>query len=76
MKEYHTSIHINTSVENVWKELINFIDYPLWNPIVGKLEGELPEGNTISTFIVPLNKTYFPTLLSFNKHTEMVWQGT
>jgi len=76
MKQYHTAITINASVSKVWQELINFNAYSSWNPIVGKLEGEMIEGNKISTFIVPLNKTYFPTLLSFKKNQEIIWQGT
>jgi hypothetical protein len=76
MKQYHTSILINDSADKVWQELINFNAYSSWNPIVGKLEGEMIEGNKISTFIVPLNKTYFPTLLSFKKNQEIIWQGT
>lgn len=76
MKEYHTSVIINTSSIQVWKELTNFIDYPLWNPIVGKLEGEFKEGCKISTYIVPLGKTYYPILLSFKENKELIWQGT
>jgi len=56
MKEYHTSILINAHLEVVWKELTNFKNYPDWNPIVGKLEGEMKVGSKISTFIVPLKK--------------------
>jgi hypothetical protein len=76
MKEYHTSIIIDSSLTTVWKELTNFKDYPQWNPIVGKLEGEMKVGSKISTFIVPLNKTYFPTLLCYKQNSELVWQGT
>jgi hypothetical protein len=76
MKEYHTSITINSSSINVWEELTNFKDYNTWNPIVGKLEGEMNVGNKISTFIVPLGKTYRPTLLSYKENREIVWQGT
>jgi hypothetical protein len=76
MKEYHTSVIINTSSIQVWKELTNFIDYPQWNPIVGKLEGEIKEICKISTYIVPLDKTYYPILLSFKENKELIWRGT
>ncbi len=75
MKEYHTSIIINAPVEKVWDELSNYKDYPNWNPIVGKLEGEMKKGHKILTFIVPLNKTYYPVLLSYKKNRELIWQG-
>lgn len=75
MKQYHTSISINASIEKVWQALTDFKTYPEWNPIVGKLEGTMREGEKISTFIVPLQKIYFPTLLSYKNEREIVWQG-
>jgi len=76
MKQYHTSIKINSTLNEVWEALTNFNDYPNWNPIVGKLEGEMKEGNTISTYIVPLKGTFAPVLLRYNKNQELLWQGT
>lgn len=75
MKEYHTTIVINSSVENVWKELTTFKSYPEWNPIVGKLEGEMKTGKKISTFIVPLKNTFYPIILSFKENEELIWEG-
>ncbi|MDX2302992.1 MAG: SRPBCC domain-containing protein [Microscillaceae bacterium] len=75
MKQYHTTITIQASVEQVWSELTDFSAYPQWNPIVGKLEGKMQEGNQIATYIVPLGKTFHPTLLSFKPQQEIVWQG-
>ena len=75
MKQYHTSIAINASIEVVWKYLTDFASYPVWNPLVGKLEGDIKEGGTISTFIIPLGKTYRPILLSYKPKEELVWQG-
>ena len=56
--------------------MTNFKDYPQWNPIVGKLEGEMKEGCKISTYIVPLGKTYNPILLSYQENKELIWRGT
>lgn len=75
MKQYHTSIVINAPVKQVWNELTNFREYPDWNPIVGKLEGELKVGSKISTHIVPLKNTYSPVLTSYKPNSEMVWKG-
>ncbi len=75
MKQYHTSILINASVDTVWNELVNFKDYPAWNPIVGKLEGAMEVGSKISTYIVPLKNTYSPVLTSYKVNHEMVWKG-
>ena len=76
MKQYHTSINIDGTLNEVWRELTNFKSYPDWNPIVGKLEGEMKEGQKISTYIVPLKQTYHPVLLSYHKNRELLWQGT
>jgi hypothetical protein len=76
MKEYHTSIVINCSSQKLWTELTNFNDYPQWNPIVGELEGKMKEGEKISTYIVPLKRTFYPILLSYKENNELVWQGT
>ncbi|TCN59538.1 SRPBCC domain-containing protein [Flavobacterium circumlabens] len=75
MKQYHTCIIIQAPVDNVWKSLINFKSYPEWNPIVGKLEGDMIEGNKITTFIIPLKKTFHPILISYKINKEIVWQG-
>lgn len=75
MKQYHTSIVINASAENVWKELTNFKAYPSWNPIVGKLEGEMKVRNRIATFIVPLHKTFYPLVLEYKPNESLVWKG-
>jgi hypothetical protein len=75
MKEYHTSIDIDASVEKVWKALTHFQSYPQWNPIVGKLEGQMVPGQKISTYIVPLKKVYHPTLISFVPNKELIWHG-
>ena len=75
MKEYHTAIIINSPATTVWEALTDFTAYPDWNPIVGKMEGEMKEGNRISTFIVPLNKTYYPIIMSYKVNKELVWLG-
>ena len=75
MKEYHTTIIINSSISKVWNELTNFDDYPKWNPLVGKLEGDIKEGNQIATYIVPLKNTYQPVIISYKINEELVWLG-
>lgn len=41
MKQYHTKIIIDKPIQEVWRELTNFESYPNWNPLVGKLSGEM-----------------------------------
>ena len=35
----------------------------------------MKEGNEISTYIVPLGKTFHPILLSYKENDELLWQG-
>jgi hypothetical protein len=75
MKQYHTSITINASIGIVWQTLTDFSKYSEWNPLVGRLEGEIKEGAEISTYIIPLKKTYQPKLIVFKKNSEIIWKG-
>jgi hypothetical protein len=75
MKEYHTKIEIIASIEKVWEVLSDFEGYNEWNPLVSQITGDISEGGTIKTTIVPLRKTYSATLLSFKENGEMIWKG-
>ena len=75
MKQYHTDIIIHQSRAKVWEFLTDFAQYPDWNPLVGRLEGKMQVGEKIATFIVPLNKTFYPVLLQYEPEQELVWQG-
>lgn len=75
MKEYHTDIEINAPRNEVWNSLTNFENYSEWNPLVSKLTGDISEGGTINTRIVPLNKTFSAKLLSYKKNEEIIWKG-
>lgn len=46
--EIHTEIEINASAETVWKVLVNFPDYPSWNPVITKINGMPYVGDKIS----------------------------
>lgn len=75
MKEYHTKTIIHASKSTVWKHLTNFEAYKNWNPLVANITGNVVEGGTIHTEIVPLEETFAAKLLSFKNNQEMVWQG-
>ncbi len=75
MKQYHTALLIKAPIQKVWNELTHFGAYPEWNPLVGKLEGEMIEGKKISTFIIPLNKTYHPVVIEYKPNESLIWKG-
>lgn len=75
MKEYHTRIEIKAPKERVWKALTDFESYSEWNPLVSQITGNISEGGLIKTTIVPLQKTFEATLLTFKENKEIVWKG-
>ncbi|WP_338814917.1 SRPBCC domain-containing protein [Bernardetia sp. Wsw4-3y2] len=75
MKQYHTKITINSPLETVWTALVNTENYPNWNPLVGKLEGNLAEEQTIKTYIIPLGNTYSPKIIAFVPYNQLTWKG-
>ena len=75
MKEYHTKVDIKVSRDIVWGVLTDFPNYKQWNPLVSKLSGNIVEGGTIYTTIVPLKNTFAATLLSYKENREIIWQG-
>lgn len=76
MKEYHTTIKIGKSIEEVWRGLTDFKTYPNWNPLVGELTGNFEEGGSVKAYIIPLGKSFSAKISSFKKDKELIWQGT
>jgi len=53
MKELHSEIEINASVERVWDILTDFASYPQWNPFVRSISGELKVGERLEVRLEP-----------------------
>ncbi|MGK7388822.1 MAG: SRPBCC family protein [Candidatus Cyclobacteriaceae bacterium M2_1C_046] len=47
MKELKTEILISSKPEMVWKTITNLSNWPKWNPIVNRLEGEFKLGEEL-----------------------------
>jgi uncharacterized protein YndB with AHSA1/START domain len=50
MKNIQTEILINTDITKVWDVLMNFDNYPKWNPFITSLSGERKLGNICNLF--------------------------
>ena len=73
-----TEIQINASPENVWSVLADFKNYPIWNPFITSIKGEVTMGNTITVRIVPPgNKgmTIKPEVKAMVPNKRLSWQG-
>lgn len=77
-KEIKTEILIKASPEKVWTVLVNFDDYPNWNPFIKSIKGEVKLGNRITIRIEPPGAngmTFKPKVLRFETNKELTWLG-
>ncbi len=78
-KLLYSSIKINASPATVWSILMNFEDYPLWNPFITSISGEAVAGKQLTVHICPPGKkgmTMKPTILQCNANRELRWLGS
>ena len=50
MKTIETQIIINAPVGQVWQTLMQFKNYPKWNPFIQSIEGYPIKGQTLKSF--------------------------
>ena len=77
-KEISTQILIQATPEKVWKILTDFSQYPLWNPFIKSLEGEVAVGKKIKAKIEPPRQSamiFTPKVLAFAQNKEFRWLG-
>ncbi|MDR1977000.1 MAG: SRPBCC domain-containing protein [Campylobacteraceae bacterium] len=74
----NTEIKINAKPEVIWEILVDFDNYPKWNPFIKMVKGEVKVGNKITVKVVPQGKrgmTFKPKVLTFEKNREISWIG-
>jgi hypothetical protein len=78
-KDIRTEIEINASAEKVWQILSDFEKFPVWNPFVIKVLGEL-KVNEILKIEVQLPESrllkFTPKVLVAEPNKELRWVGT
>jgi hypothetical protein len=78
MKEISTRIDINSSADKVWDVLINFDEYPQWNPFVKSIEGEQAKGGQLQIRLQPSGgreMRFTPTVVEFEPNRRFAWLG-
>ena len=78
MKELHSEIEIDASVERVWDILTDFASYPQWNPFIRRISGELKVGERLEVRLEPPDSrgiTLRPTVLRAEPNRLMRWVG-
>ena len=64
-----TKILIESNIENVWQELINFEEYKNWNPAIYEVSGVLNEGEILK-IVVKINGStmvFKPKILKYKR---------
>jgi hypothetical protein len=78
MKELKTEIIINAPTTKVWQVLLDFENYPNWNPFIKNIAGATTVGGQLKAFIQPPDAggmTFKPTVLVSDTDQEFRWLG-
>ncbi len=77
-KEITTSIHIQASADKIWDILVDFDQYPHWNPFIKSVKGIVTPGNRITIRIEPPgggSMSFRPCILEREEHKKLSWAG-
>ena len=78
MLELRTEIEIQATAERVWQMLIDFDNFPNWNPFIRRASGEIKTGARLEVRIQPSGAggmTFRPTVLKAEPERELRWLG-
>ena len=73
-----TEILIKASPEKVWNLLCDFKNYPIWNPFILSIEGELKKGNYLHVKLKPegsAGMTFKPEIIDLEPNKVFCWKG-
>ncbi len=73
-----TQIAINATPQKVWSVLTNFANYPIWNPFIKELTGNVTVGSKIKARLQPEGQkgmVFTPKVLVFETNKKFSWQG-
>ncbi len=69
-----TTIQINATPEKVWQELLNFKEYPTWNPFIKEIKGTPKKGARLEVDMQGM--TFKPVVLQCRHNKEFTWRGS
>lgn len=78
MKKIETVIHIHRPPQYVWEVLMDFKNYPNWNPFITGISGKAKKGEQLSvTITLPGKKgmSFSPVILKIKPQEEFRWKG-
>jgi hypothetical protein len=77
-KEIKTEIQIKATAETVWNILMDFGNYPNWNPFIKRLEGSGKEGQKLTTTLQAPGSNpmvFKPIVLKNESKRRFSWLG-
>ena len=77
-KQLYTSIVINASPTRVWRVLMDFAKYPMWNPFIKSISGSAIPGEQLTVEICPPGQKGMqlkPEVLQNKYEKEFRWMG-
>ncbi|MBT32511.1 MAG: polyketide cyclase [Thalassobius sp.] len=78
MQKLKTEISIQASAQDVWKVLMDFENYPNWNPFIKSISGEKHVGCKLKVNIQPegmSEQQFLPNVLKNEENREFRWLG-
>jgi hypothetical protein len=78
VKTLATAIEIDAPAERVWGVLTDLAAYPVWNPFIRRIAGELTPGARLEVRLEPpggMGITLRPTVLAADPARELRWLG-
>lgn len=78
MERIETSIEIHATPEKVWGHLVNFEEYPDWNPFIRSIQRDKKSENHLNVTIqLPDKKPmkFRPEIEKYLVNTELRWKG-
>lgn len=72
--QINTQIEINATPEKIWAVLMDFENYPHWNPFIKSIKGEALAGSQLSAQIDQMRFKPFVTKVVVNQHFS--WMGS
>lgn len=78
MHHIQTQIAIDAPAERVWSILLDFPEYPSWNPFIRSIDGPAEVSEKLNVLIQPAGKggmRFRPAVLVMQPQQELRWKG-
>jgi hypothetical protein len=75
--EVQSQVDVDASADQVWAVLSDFPSYPIWNPFIYPLKGEVRTGSQLEVTIHPGTQTitYQATVIAVHRARQLTWSG-